>query len=169
MNLESNNERINAVVKWYKPEKGYGFVINENIEVDIFIHFSALDTASLSRLDEGDEIVCDIGEGPTGGLQVIKIIEVRFMQREKWSPPAFLEGRIASYNGDIIEIEGEIKWFNPIKGFGFIYPDDNGRDIYLPAYVLHNAGFERIDGGVRVAMKVISSKKGREAREIIVL
>ena len=85
---------------------------------------------------------------------------MKFSLREPRFSPAFIGPRSPAFDPELLEdIEGEIKWFNPLKGFGFVYPDDGGRDIFLHASVLRAAGY-----GIRVLIKVSSSERGREAR-----
>lgn len=157
-------ERIDSQVKWYNPEKGYGFLVPDDESADIFMHFSVLDAAGCRRVEEGDRIVCEIGPGRRG-RQVLRVLEVKFAQREPRYCPASLGPRSPAFDPETLEeIEGEVKWFNPLKGFGFVYPDDGGRDIFLHASVLRAAGFESLEPGVRVHLKVSSSERGREAR-----
>ncbi|MBY0292474.1 MAG: cold shock domain-containing protein [Alphaproteobacteria bacterium] len=166
---ESEIERIEAKVKWYNPEKGYGFLVVDDEAADIFMHFSVLDAAGCRRVEEGDTIVCDIGPGRRGH-QVLRVLEVKFAAREPRFSPAFLGSRSPVFDPESLEeIEGEVKWFNPLKGFGFVYPDDGGRDIFLHASVLRAAGYESLEPGVRVSIKVSSSERGREARILNVI
>ena len=168
-NLESEIERIDAKVKWYNPEKGYGFLVTDEDPADIFMHFSVLDAAGCRRVEEGDQIVCDVGPGRRG-RQVLRVLEVKFASREPRFSPAFLGPRSPIFDPESLEeIEGEVKWFNPLKGFGFVYPDDGGRDIFLHASVLRAAGYESLEPGVRVLIKVSSSERGREARILSVI
>jgi CspA family cold shock protein len=166
---ETEIERIESKVKWYNPEKGYGFLVPEDETTDIFMHFSVLDAAGCRRVEEGDSIVCDIGPGKRG-RQVLRVLEVKFAARDHRFAPALLGPRAPSFDPDTLEdVEGEVKWFNPSKGFGFIYPDDGGRDIFLHASVLRAAGYESLEPGVRVVIKVSSSERGREARILTIM
>lgn len=167
--VESKIERIESKVKWYNPEKGYGFLVTEDDPTDIFMHFSVLDAAGCRRVEEGDTIVCDVGPGRQG-RQVLRVLEVKFAPREPRFSPAFLGVQSQAFDPESLEeIEGEVKWFNPLKGYGFVYPDDGGRDIFLHASVLRAAGYESLEPGVRVNVKVSSSDRGREARILTVL
>lgn len=168
---ENHNEieRIESKVKWYNPEKGYGFLETDSEDEDIFMHFSVLDAAGCRRVEEGDTIVCDISPGRRG-RQVLRVLEVKFAPREPRVSPAFLNSRSPAFDPESLEeVEGEIKWFNPLKGYGFVYPNDGGRDIFLHASVLRAAGYESLEPGVRVIVKVTSSERGREARILQVI
>ena len=52
-------------VKWFNPEKGFGFIRQENGE-DVFVHYSAITGAGFKSLQEGQEVELEIGEGPKG-------------------------------------------------------------------------------------------------------
>jgi CspA family cold shock protein len=165
---EGGIERIEVKVKWYNPEKGYGFVVPDEESADIFMHFSVLDAAGCRRVEEGDQIVCDVGPG-IRGRQVLRVLEVKFALREPRFAPAFLSPRPTLDPETLQEIQGEVKWFNPLKGFGFVYPEDGGRDIFLHASVLRAAGYESLEPGIRVKLKVSTSERGREARFLSVI
>lgn len=161
---EGEIERIESQVKWYNPEKGYGFLVPDDESADIFMHFSVLDAAGCRRVEEGDRIVCEIGPGRRG-RQVLRVLEVKFAGREPRYSPTSIGPRSPMFDPETLEeLEGEVKWFNPLKGFGFVYPDDGGRDVFLHASVLRAAGLESLEPGIRVFIKVSSSERGREAR-----
>ena len=58
---------------------------------------------------------------------------------------------------------GTVKWFNETKGYGFIAPDEGGKDVFLHISVVERAGLRAVDEGQRLAMKVVKTQKGREA------
>jgi len=64
---------------------------------------------------------------------------------------------------DVIEIAGAIKWFDVAKGFGFIVPDDGGKDVFVHVSVLARAQLSHLAEGQTVSMQVVQTPKGREA------
>jgi CspA family cold shock protein len=56
---------MNGRVKWFNPEKGYGFIESENGE-DVFVHFSAIKTQGFKTLAEGQPVQFDLEKGPRG-------------------------------------------------------------------------------------------------------
>lgn len=60
------SERIKGVVKWFSPEKGYGFITPENGTPDIFVHYTAIQGAGYRTLDEGSKVEFEVVEGPKG-------------------------------------------------------------------------------------------------------
>lgn len=162
-------EKIESQVKWYNPEKGYGFLLSSDGESDIFMHFSVLDAAGCRRVEEGDTIVCEVGPGPKG-LQVMKVLEVKFTHREPRAMAMFFGAKHPPMDLDALEeVDGYIKWFNPLKGFGFICEEKTGKEIFLHASILRMLGLESIEPGIYVRAKVSISERGREARTLQIL
>lgn len=164
---------INALVKWYNPEKGYGFVVSDQLpdphtNIDIFLHFSALEYAGIKLIQSNDEITCKVARGPKG-LQVIEILQIKFGPKEKFMAHEFFEEKNVAQGPETYELYGEVKWFNPLKGFGFIFPDEDGPDVFFHVSVLNEAGYDRIEPGARVSMKVFNTKMGKEAKELRVI
>jgi CspA family cold shock protein len=60
------SQRMMGVVKWFSPEKGYGFITPENGTPDIFVHYSAIQGAGYRTLDEGTKVEFEVVEGPKG-------------------------------------------------------------------------------------------------------
>lgn len=58
-----------------------------------------------------------------------------------------------------------VKWFNSNKGFGFIQPDDGGKDVFLHASALERAGISTVDDGQKVAYDVQDGRDGRLSAE----
>jgi CspA family cold shock protein len=57
---------INGKVKWFNPTKGFGFIERGDNEKDVFVHISAVRTAGMKDLDEGQVMTFEIEEGPKG-------------------------------------------------------------------------------------------------------
>jgi CspA family cold shock protein len=54
-----------GTVKWFNPDKGYGFIAVDSGE-DVFVHFSAIQSSGYRSLDEGQAVEFDITSGPKG-------------------------------------------------------------------------------------------------------
>ena len=61
---------------------------------------------------------------------------------------------------------GVVKWYNSQKGYGFIQPDDGGKDVFVHISILGPAGIQNLAEGQPVTMQVVDTPKGREALSI---
>ena len=68
---------------------------------------------------------------------------------------------------DVREIEGAVKWFNTVKGFGFITPSDGSNDAFVHLSVLRDAGFAVLQPGATVRCEVSSRSKGLQVTRIL--
>ena len=64
---------------------------------------------------------------------------------------------------------GTVKWFNPTKGFGFIEPEDGGKDAFVHISAVQKAGMDTLREGQKVEFDVTSGAKGPQAENIIAL
>ena len=64
------------------------------------------------------------------------------------------------------EQQGTVKWYNTSKGFGFIAPEDGGKDVFVHASALRRAGLTELAEGQRVTIQVTQGQKGPEAASI---
>jgi CspA family cold shock protein len=68
------NERVTGTVKWFSGSKGYGFISREGGE-DVFVHYSAIQTAGFRTLEEGQRVEFTIERGPKG-LQATNVVNL---------------------------------------------------------------------------------------------
>jgi cold shock protein len=61
---------------------------------------------------------------------------------------------------------GTVKWFNAQKGYGFIQPNDGGKDVFVHVTALRRAGIDDLQPGQNVRMQVAQARRGREAASI---
>ncbi len=158
---------VDAVVKWFKGDKGFGFVELGNGSGDAFLHIGALQSAGFESVPPGAKLKVVVANG-VKGQQVTRVLEVdtagaaeRAPQRSFDSPrpPA----RRAPDLSSAVDIEGAVKWFDGAKGFGFVQANDGGKDVFVHISILGAAGFSQLAEGQPVMMKVVDTQKGREA------
>ena len=142
-------------VKWFSLKKGYGFLEPDSTDQnDIFLHFSTLEAAGYQHVSPGDTVICDIVQGDNG-KQVSAIHDVE---------P--LSGSPSKIQLILQETTGTVKWFNVARGYGFIKPDDGGSDIFVHSGTLRGTGVDRLLAGQSLTLKVLSTERGREARDL---
>ena len=169
---EVTHREIAAVVKWFNPTKGFGFVQPNDGSPDAFIHVSVVTRSGIRHLPQGATIVCDLCAGPKGP-QVASVHRVEDMP----DPPPPSEGGYGGgggYGGDYAggpttEAEGTVKFYNRDKGFGFVVPDDGSKDVFISARVLERAGLQNLGPEQRVRLATRSGQKGPMAESIEIL
>jgi len=71
----SGGTELRGTIKWFNPEKGFGFVTPADGSADVFLHVSALKDAGLQDAPEGSTITCEVGQGRKG-VQVLRVINL---------------------------------------------------------------------------------------------
>ena len=69
-------------------------------------------------------------------------------------------------NDDMTIQTGTVKWFNEGKGFGFIAPDDGGKDLFAHFKEIQGSGFKTLSENQRVEFEVVQGQKGPQAARI---
>jgi CspA family cold shock protein len=162
---------IDAVVKWFKADKGYGFVELANGQGDAFLHANALHASGHDSVPAGAKLKVTVGAGAKGA-QVTRVMEVdtagAVAERPQRSfgdaprPPR----RVAPDPATATALGGKVKWFDDTKGFGFVASDDGGKDVFVHISILAPSGISRLAEGQHVNMRVVDTPKGREAISI---
>ncbi|EAV9215208.1 cold-shock protein [Salmonella enterica] len=58
--------KITGLVKWFNPEKGFGFITPKDVSKDVFVHFSAIQSNEFRTLNENQEVEFSVEQGPKG-------------------------------------------------------------------------------------------------------
>jgi cold shock protein len=167
---------VDATVKWFNPEKGFGFAELADGSGDAFLHAAVLQQAGHDSVSPGAKLKVQVGRGAKGP-QITKLMEIDETDLPAQAPP-----RRSLYGGgssggpggagqfrrttdpsSAVEMVGTVKWFNAEKGFGFVACDDGGKDVFLHVSVLERSGLAALGEGQAVTMRVVDTPKGREA------
>jgi CspA family cold shock protein len=68
---------------------------------------------------------------------------------------------------ETVQIRGTVKWFNVVKGYGFLTPDDDSPDVFLHLTVLRTAGHERLAPGATVECEAVKGAKGMQVLRVV--
>jgi CspA family cold shock protein len=156
---------VRGTVKWYNPDKGFGFVTLADGSGDAFLHVTVVERSGQGSVPPGATLEIRAGPGPKG-QQVIEILSVdastagqELPRHARPEQPAYQR----SADRTAVEEFGTVKWYNAPKGFGFIVADNGGKDIFVHASALERAGIMGLAEGQRVGVDVAAGQKGPEA------
>jgi cold shock protein len=156
---------VQATVKWYNPDKGFGFVGLAD-GGDAFLHVSVVERSGNSTVPPGAILEVRIGSGQKG-QQVTEILSVDTSTAAHELPRrARPEPRHTPPDQPTVEEFGTVKFYAADKGFGFIVRDRGGKDIFVHASALNRAGISEVAEGQRVAVDMVEGGKGPEAVSI---
>ena len=161
---------MTATVKWYNLEKGFGFVELADGSGDVFLHANTLQASGIQAASPGATLQVRVGQGQKG-RQVDQILSVDESTAGPAAPQREASGakparpREPRRNVDLssaVETAGIVKWYNPDKGFGFVSPQNGGKDVFVHATALERAGLSTLQEGQKVRMQVVQGAKGAE-------
>ncbi len=143
-----------GTVKFFNSQKGFGFIQQETGGEDIFVHISAVERAGLEGLAEGQELEFNLvdrgGKVSAQDLQVVgDVIQV---EAKSEAPRRELTGEKAT---------GTVKFFNSIKGFGFLTRDDGQPDAFVHISAVERSGLSAINEGERYEFDLEVDRRGK--------
>jgi cold shock protein len=160
-------------VKWFNGEKGFGFVEFTDGSGEAFLHISVVEAAGHSALEPGTTLMVRSGQGQKGP-QVTEVLSVDASTAEAPRPrgprpPGGGGGgggrSFERPTGPAQDMDGQVKWYNAEKGFGFVAVDGS-KDVFIHRSVLGRAGLQSLQEGQRIRMQVVAGAKGLEATSV---
>lgn len=130
---------------WYNERKGYGFVKIE--ETEVFLHRSVLERFGLMRLLTGDVVTVSLTTNEHGDV----IQDILSVDRSSLPAPPMA----SAPEGE--EHRAEVKFFNDLRGYGFVTAEDLPEDVFVHSRVLNSCGFHSLTQGQTLLIKVDDS------------
>ena len=156
---------VQATVKWYNPDKGFGFV-GLPTGGDAFLHVSVVERSGSTTVLPGATLEVRIASSQKG-MQVTEILSVDTSTAlQEPARRARPEPRHAPPDQVSVEEFGTVKFYATEKGFGFINRDRGGKEIFVHASTLNRAGISGLVEGQRVVVDMVEGNKGPEAVSI---
>lgn len=143
-----------GTVKFFNAQKGFGFVAQEGGGEDVFVHISAVERAGLSGLAEGQELEFNlVDRGGKVSAQDLQIVGEVIAVEERSAPPQ------RELTGD--KATGTVKFFNAMKGFGFLVRDDGQPDAFVHISAVERSGLSAINEGEKFEFDLEVDRRGK--------
>jgi CspA family cold shock protein len=155
---------ISGVIKWFDASKGYGFIVPDNGAADVLLHVTVLRRDGYQTAYEGARLVCECVQRSKGyqAFRIVSMDESTAIHPAQMLPPR-THVTVTATSG--LE-RAQVKWFNRLRGFGFVTCGEGTPDIFVHMETLRRFGMTELRPGQYVLVRYGPGSKGMMAAEI---
>jgi CspA family cold shock protein len=154
---------VSGVIKWFDVAKGFGFIVPDNGMPDVLLHVTCLRRDGFQTAYEGARVVCEVLQRPKG-MQAFRILS---MDESTAIHPAQTPPRTHVTVTPTSGLErAQVKWFNRLRGFGFLTRGEGTPDIFVHMETLRRFGLTELRPGQTVLVRHGTGPKGLMAAEV---
>lgn len=162
--VAANLVEISGVIKWFDASKGYGFIVPDNGWPDVLLHVTVLRRDGYQTAYEGARLVCECIQRQKG-FQAFRIVSMD--ESTAIHPAQMLPARTHVSVAPTSGLErAQVKWFNRLRGFGFLTCGEGTPDIFVHMETLRRYGMTELRPGQYVLVRYGPGSKGMMAAEI---
>ena len=158
-----------GIVKFFNPQKGFGFIVRDDGGEDVFVHISAVEQANLTDLADGQPLEFTlVDRGGRVSATNLRIDGEPMAVERSGGGSRDDAGGGGGQSGPQRQLTGEkasgtVKFFNAMKGFGFIQRDDGQPDAFVHISAVERAGIPTLNEGDRLDFELEVDRRGKYA------
>jgi len=155
---------VSGVIKWFDVAKGFGFIVPDSGMPDVLLHVTCLRRDGYQTAYEGARVVCEALERPKGWqcFRILSMDESTAIHPAQMLPP---RTHVTVMPTSGLE-RAQVKWFNRLRGFGFLTCGEGTPDIFVHMETLRRYGMTELRPGQYVQVRYGPGSKGMMAAEI---